>query len=156
VGWGEGRYFGHYWLRRRLVVGTLVGTGCTVQYLMSAKGSLTPSARPLRCSQSTYRGRVEIGGVYLHALSSRHLERTPRDGRYSQRGWECTPTLIRRGWFFHRDGFYARRWPLPLCGAAIIATKIPLCTMCKSENGRPSSCVGLLFLRLSLVGKRGL
>ncbi len=40
--------------------------------------------------QNTFRGRVKIGGVNLPS----QLERTPQlvcDGRYSKRGWACTP-----------------------------------------------------------------
>ncbi len=36
---------------------------------------------------------------------------------YSERGWVWTSQpLTSLGWFFHRDGMYARKWPLPgLC-----------------------------------------
>ncbi len=48
--------------------------------------------------QSTYyRGRVEIGEVYLPCQLERTLYNFVRDGRYSERGWACKPTLTRRG-----------------------------------------------------------
>ncbi len=33
----------------------------------------------------------------------------------SKGGGHAPPTLTRLGWFYHHDGMYARKWPLPLC-----------------------------------------
>ncbi len=40
--------------------------------------------------QSTYRGRVEIGGVYLPSQLDVH-HNFAFYGRYSEKGWACTP-----------------------------------------------------------------
>jgi hypothetical protein len=58
----------------------------------------------------TYRDRVEIRGS-VSALSAgewRVHHNFVREGRYSERGWACTPL----GKFFHLGGMYARKWPL--------------------------------------------
>ncbi len=44
-----------------------------------------------------FRGRVEIGGVYK---SSQRTSNFVRDGRYSERGWECTPHPHQPGQIF--------------------------------------------------------
>ncbi len=38
-----------------------------------------------------------------------------REGKQSERGWVCTPSLTSLGLFFHHDGMYARNRPSPLC-----------------------------------------
>ncbi len=73
--------------------------------------------------QSTYNGRVEIGGVHLPQRRS-----TLSAGAYTtalyvmimvdivKGGGRRPPPPSRLGWFFHHDGMYAaRKWPLPLC-----------------------------------------
>ncbi len=61
--------------------------------------------------QSTYRGRVETGGAYTTTLlvlidrAEGGIRETPPP----------SPILTRLGWFYHCDGKYARRWPLPRC-----------------------------------------
>jgi hypothetical protein len=52
---------------------------------------------PLVEPQSTYRGRVEIDGVYICLSRSVHRNFV-RDGRYSERGWACTLTPPVPGW----------------------------------------------------------
>jgi hypothetical protein len=41
--------------------------------------------------QSTYRGRVEIGGYWIFPLSWSVHHIFERDGKYSERGWAWTP-----------------------------------------------------------------
>ncbi len=64
--------------------------------------------------QSTYRGRVEMGGgVYLPS----YLELTYNfvcDGRYCRLEWKGMG-VHQVGEFFHHDGMFAGKWPLPLC-----------------------------------------
>ncbi len=49
--------------------------------------------------QSTYRGRIEIGGVYCICPFSWSLHHDfVRDGRYSEKGWACTPHPPSPGW----------------------------------------------------------
>ncbi len=75
-----------------------------------------------RClPQSTYRGRVEIRGVYLPSQIGVH-QNFWCDGRYSERGWACTSTLTRQSYFYHHDGMYARKWPLPFCVYSVVYT----------------------------------
>jgi hypothetical protein len=70
--------------------------------------------------QSTYRGRVEVGECICPLSWSIH-QNFVHDGKYSERGWACTPppptrtSLGKFFKFFHHDGMYARKWPLPLC-----------------------------------------
>ncbi len=75
----------------------------------------------VRCApQSTYRDRGEIGWVYLplSAYTTTLLvmvDRVKRVGR--------APTnLSRLGWFYHHDGMYARKRPLPLCVYSVLGT----------------------------------
>ncbi len=65
---------------------------------------------------STYRGRGEIGGVNLpsqlertihHSFAPDMVDRVKGEGVHP-------PTLTRLGLFYHHDGMYARKWPLPL------------------------------------------
>ncbi len=37
-------------------------------------------------------------------------------------GGRAPPTLTRLGEFFHHDGMYARKWPLPLCVFSAVLT----------------------------------
>ncbi len=70
-------------------------------------------------TQSAYRGRGEIGGVYQH--SQLHgVYCTPQLFSWWWIEWKveyvrAPPTLTRLGWFYHHDGMYARKWPLLLC-----------------------------------------
>jgi hypothetical protein len=51
-------------------------------------------------SQSTYRGRDEIGRVHCNFV---------RDGNWVKGGTpQWAHTLISQGWFFHHDGMYAK------------------------------------------------
>ncbi len=64
----------------------------------------------------TYRGRVEIWGLYLPS----QLERTVhhnfvRDGRYSERGWACIPHPHQPGLIFPSWWNVRQKWSLPLC-----------------------------------------
>ncbi len=74
--------------------------------------------------QSKYRGRVEKGGVYMTIcpLSWSVHHNFERDGRYSEKGWSCTPVLTRLGWFFHHDWIYAKKWQLPLSVYSVVYT----------------------------------
>jgi hypothetical protein len=48
--------------------------------------------------QSTYRGKGEIGGEYcICPLSWNEHHNFVCDGRYSKRGWACTPLLHQPG-----------------------------------------------------------
>ncbi len=73
--------------------------------------------------QSKYRGRGEIGRVYLPSQMERSLlYNFVRDGRQSERWWAMgmhPPTLTRLGKFFHHYGMYARKWSLPLYNPSI-------------------------------------
>ncbi len=70
--------------------------------------------------QSTYRGREEMGGG-ICPLSWSVLYNFVRDDRYNERGWACpTSSFAMLGWFFHHDGMYARKWPLPLCVYSVL------------------------------------
>jgi hypothetical protein len=68
----------------------------------------------LSIPQRTYRGRLEIRGVYLPLSGG-------RDGNMVKGvGLHPPPTSL--GWFLHHDGMYARKWPLSfsiLCGLSI-------------------------------------
>ncbi len=59
-------------------------------------------------SQSTYRGRGEIGGVYLPSPEGRRA---------------CNPSPSSAGWFYPHDGMYAKTSPLPL-----------LCVLCGTDG----------------------
>ncbi len=69
-----------------------------------------PPPFTLSTPQSTYRGRGEIGEVYLPC----QLERTLRYN-FVKGGGRAPPTLTSLGWFYPHDGKYARKLPLPLC-----------------------------------------
>jgi hypothetical protein len=58
-----------------------------------------PAAQATVFPQSSYRDRGEIGGVYLFPLSWSLHHNFAHDGRYSERGRACTPTITRLGLF---------------------------------------------------------
>ncbi len=68
------------------------------------------------------RGRDEIGECPLSwSVHSNFV----CDGKYSERGWACTPHPHQRlSWFFHHDGMYARNRPLPLCVYSVMTTTV--------------------------------
>ncbi len=78
---------------------------------------------------STYRGKVEIGGVYLPFQLERIHHNFVRDSRHRERGRAGVHSPPSPGWadFFHHDGLYARKWQLPLC--VLCGTKVA-----KSKN----------------------
>ncbi len=83
--------------------------------MKSDKIKVLPCSRP----QSTYRGRVEIGGAY-------QLVRTPhfvRDGRYSKRGWACIPPPPSPGW-----ASFPSLWN--------VRQKVAIATLCKTNRER--------------------
>jgi hypothetical protein len=65
--------------------------------------------------QSIYRGRWKIGRVYLPLSWRVHYKLC----KWCWIEWKgvgrAPPTLTSLGRFFHRNGMYARKWPLPLC-----------------------------------------
>jgi hypothetical protein len=69
--------------------------------------------------QSTYRGRVEIGGVNLPPQLDHMVHHNfVHDGRYSERGLGVhrapPPPLARLACFYLHDSKYTRKRPLPL------------------------------------------
>ena len=58
-------------------------------------------------------------------------------------GGRAPPNLTRLGWFYHHDGMYARKWPLPLC------------LLCGGEHGQCAQqkrIVSELFVRGLCLG----
>jgi hypothetical protein len=62
-----------------------------------------------------YRGRVEIGGLYLPSQLERTSTTLYMMVDIMKVGGRAPPTITRLGQFLHHDGMYARKWPLPLC-----------------------------------------
>jgi hypothetical protein len=59
--------------------------------------------------------RDEIGGVYLPAqLEHRYIATLYVLVTIAKGGGRAPRTLTSQGWFFHHDGMYARKRPLPL------------------------------------------
>jgi hypothetical protein len=95
---------------------------------MYARKSPSPVYAPRTLSsvpttECVYGVELKIGGMYLPSCEHYNFA---CDARYSGRGWACTlppPTLKSRGWLFHHDGIYARKWPLPLCVLSVMPTK---------------------------------
>ncbi len=63
-----------------------------------------------------YRGRVEIEGVYLPYTSTLYMMVDVVKG-----GGRTSPPGTRLGWFFHHDGMYVRKRPLPLCVYSVVS-----------------------------------
>jgi hypothetical protein len=63
-----------------------------------------------------HRDRDEMGGVCVSALSAGAYTATLYVIVNKMKGGGCaSPTLTSLGSFFHNDGMYARKRPLPLC-----------------------------------------
>ncbi len=62
-----------------------------------------------------HRDRDEIGEVYLPSQLERTLKLLYMMVNIVKRGGRAPSTLTSLGKFFHHDGMYARKRPLPLC-----------------------------------------
>ncbi len=90
-----------------------------------------------------HRGRDDLGKVYsiCPLCWSIHCNLYVKVNRVKGAGqWACTPTHTSLGSFFHRNGMYARKRPLPLCVYSVVHAQI-------SEAPR--------WLKISLAPSRG-